>query len=92
MGFVYPVPDFAAALRKFLLFAPEKVLFGTDASAYPGVPGADVHHILTARATRDALYLALAVLVTDGVMDETRAVEMGRAVLRGNAERLYGWK
>jgi predicted TIM-barrel fold metal-dependent hydrolase len=92
MGFLYPVPDFAVVLRKHLTFAPGKLLFGTDAAAYPGVPGADVHHIMTSRATRDALYVALAGLIADGVVDETRAVEMGRAVLRGNAERLYGWK
>jgi hypothetical protein len=42
--------------------------------------------------TRDALYLALAGLVRDGVIDQERAVEMGRAVLRENARRLYGWK
>jgi predicted TIM-barrel fold metal-dependent hydrolase len=92
-GFLYPVPDFAGSLRKFLLFAPEKVLYGTDAASYPSVPGgADVHHLVVSRATRDALYLALAGLVRDGVIDHERAVEMGRGVLRENARRLYGWK
>ncbi len=93
MGFLYPVPDFADVLRKYLLFAPEKVLYGTDASSYPSVPGgADVQHLMLSRATRDALYLALAGLVRDGVIDQERAVEMGRGVLRENARRLYGWK
>lgn len=93
MGFRYPVPDFADALRKYLLLAPEKVLFGTDAISYPSVPGgADVAHVMLSRATRDALYLALAGLVRDGVIDQERAVEMGRGVLRENARRLYGWK
>jgi predicted TIM-barrel fold metal-dependent hydrolase len=92
-GFVDPVPDFAGVLRKYLLFAPEKVLFGTDAASYPSVPGgADVHHLVVSRATRDALYLALAGLVRDGVIDQERAIEMGRGVLRENARRLYGWK
>ena len=54
--------------------------------------GADVQHLMLSRATRDALYVALAGLVRDGVIDETRAVEMGRGVLRENARRLYGWK
>jgi hypothetical protein len=31
-------PDFADMLRVHLLLAPEKVLFGTDAASYPGVP------------------------------------------------------
>jgi predicted TIM-barrel fold metal-dependent hydrolase len=92
-AFVDPVPDFAAVLRTHLRFAPEKVLFGTDAASYPSVPGgADVQHLVLSRATRDALYLALAGLVRDGVIDEERAVEMGRGVLRENARRLYGWK
>ena len=92
-GFLYPVPDVADVLRKYLLFAPEKVLYGTDAASYPSVPGgADVQHLVLSRATRDALYLALAGLVRDGAIDEKTAVEMGRGVLRGNAQRLYGWK
>lgn len=93
IGFLYPVPDFADMLRKYLLFAPEKVLYGTDAASYPSVPGgADVQHVMLSRATRDALYLALAGLVRDGVIDQERAIEMGRGVLRENARRLYGWK
>ena len=93
IGFLYAVPDFADILRKYFLFAPEKVLFGTDASNYPSVPGgADVQHLMLSRATRDALYLALAGLVRDGVIEETRAIDMGRGVLRENARRLYGWK
>ena len=69
------------------------MLFGTDAASYPSVPGgADLQHLMLSRATRDALYLALAGLVRDGVIDETRAIDMGRGVLRENARRLYGWK
>jgi uncharacterized protein len=93
MAFLYPVPAFAEALRVYLLFAPEKVLYGTDAAPYPSVPGgADVQHLMLSRATRDALYLALAGLVRDGVINEDGAVEIGRGVLRENARRLYGWK
>jgi predicted TIM-barrel fold metal-dependent hydrolase len=93
MSFLYPVPDFAAAIRKFLLFAPSKVLFGTDVSNYPGVPGGpDIQHLVLSRSTREAIYLALAGLVEDGIIDEATAIAMGRGILRGNAERLYGWK
>jgi hypothetical protein len=68
-------------------------LYGTDAASYPSVPGgADVQHLMLSRATRDALYVALSGLVRDGVIDEQRAVEMGRGVLRDNARRLHGWK
>jgi predicted TIM-barrel fold metal-dependent hydrolase len=93
IGFLSPVPDFADIFRKYLLFAPERVLFGTDAANYPSqAGGADVQHLILSRATRDALYLALANLVRDGVITEEVATEMGRGVLRENARRLYGWK
>lgn len=93
IGFLSPVPDFADILRTYLLFAPQKVLYGTDAASYPSQPGgADVQHLVLSRATRDALYLALAGLVRDGVIEESRAIAMGRGVLRDNAGRLYRWK
>ena len=93
MPFLYPVPDLAAALRKYLRYAPAKVLFGTDVGGYPGVPvGPEVQHVATSLIARDALYLALADLVRDGFVDMDTAVQMGRGVLRENAERLYGWR
>lgn len=93
LGFIRPVPEFAQILRTYFILAPEKVLYGTDASAYPTFPGgADVHHLIVSRATRDALYLALSGLIRDGVIDERRAIELGRGVLRENARRLHGWK
>ena len=33
IGFLFSVPDFADILRKYFFFAPEKVLFGTDAAS-----------------------------------------------------------
>ena len=93
LGFLRPVPEFAAILRQYLIFAPEKILFGTDAAAYPSVPGgADVHHLVVSRATRDGLYVALSGLIRDGIINERQAIEMGRGVLRENARRLHGWK
>lgn len=47
---------------------------------------------MLSRATRDALYLALAGLVRDGVIDQEHSIRMGRGVLRENARRLYGWR
>lgn len=93
LAFLRPVTDFAAILRQYLIFAPEKVLYGTDAAAYPSMPGgADVLHLVVSRATRDGLYIALNELIRDGVIDERQAIEMGRGVLRENARRLHGWK
>lgn len=89
MPFLYTVPDFAAVLRRAITWAPEKILFATD--AYAGVPGgADVHHIATSRMAREAIALALTGLVRDGVVDQERAIAIGKGVLQGNARRLYG--
>jgi hypothetical protein len=92
MTFVYPIPDLADVLRKVLTFAPEKLLFSTDAGSYPTIPvGADLHHVAVSRSAREALALALTGLVRDGVVDLETANKMGENALRGNAERLYGW-
>lgn len=92
MPFLYPVPEMAEAIRKVLTFAPEKLLFGTDVGPYPSIPvGPEVQHVALSRAAREALSLALAGLVRDGVVDFEAAVRMGENALRGNAERLYGW-
>ena len=93
LGFLRPVPELADILRKYFLFAPDKVLFGTDAGNAPSVPGgADVQHIIVSRTVRDALYLALSGLIRDGVISEKEASQIGRGVLRENARRLHGWK
>lgn len=91
-AFLLPVPDLAAELRVYLLSAPGKVLFGTDAAGYPWVPlGPEVQHAALVRDLREALYVALAGLIRDEVIDLDQAVEIGKDFLRGNAERLYGW-
>ena len=91
LPFLYPVPELARALRKYLTYAPEKVLFGTDVGAYPGVPvGPEVQHIAQSRVLREALALALAGMVGDGQVDLEQATQMGHGVLRENARRLYG--
>jgi hypothetical protein len=59
---------------------------------YPSVPvGPEVQHVVLTAKLRRALYRALASLVEDGTIDLETAVELGRGVLRGNAERLHGF-
>ena len=88
----YPPPDLAAMLRTFILAAPKRILFGTDATTFPGVPGgAEVAHIARSEVTREALYMTLAGLVRDGVLDVDGALSIGRDILADNARRLYGW-
>jgi len=82
----------AETLRAWLEWYPEKVMFGTD--AYSEGPmcltGWEEKEWLAARTSREALALALTGMMVDGEITRTRALELARLVLRGNAERLYG--
>lgn len=90
LPFLYPIPDLAAALRKYLTFAPTRTLFSTDAGGSPTVPiGPEVQHLVLVPAAREALALALSDLVRDGVWDEATAIKVGQGVLRDNARRLH---
>lgn len=91
MGWYSP-PDLAPILRTFVLGNPARILFGTDAAVFPGVPGgAEVAHLARSEVTREALYLALAGIVRDGVIGLDKAITFGRWVLADNARRLYKW-
>lgn len=75
MPFLYPPAEMAQVLRTYLLFAPEKLLFGTDPMPAPMVPvGPEVAHLMLCRVLSPELALAI-----------------GKGVLRGNAQRLHGW-
>lgn len=89
---ILPIPELAQALRTYVLYAPERTLFGTDAPPSPvGLAGADVTQVVLSAKLREALSVALASLVRDGVLDLDSAVTFGRGVLYDNAARLYGW-
>lgn len=89
LPFVYEVPRLAEIQRDFLRHAPEKVLFGTDVQLVP--VGPEIQHIALTRHAREALYLALAGMVHDQLVDRESAVRIGRGVIRENAQRLFGW-
>lgn len=81
----------ASVLRDWLEAFPEKVLFGTD--LFPGDGAYDWEEIgwQTAETGREALAIALTGMMQDGEITRAKAVEIARAVLRGNALKLYGW-
>ena len=83
----------ATTLRYWLEWYPEKILYGTDLS--PGSsPEIDWEEIAwqTNDTARRALGLALTGMLRDGEITRAQAVAMARAVLRGNAERMYGFE
>ncbi|MGA7887409.1 MAG: amidohydrolase family protein, partial [Acidobacteriaceae bacterium] len=79
-------------LREWLEFEPEKVLFGTDGYPYSDELGWAESVWLANRDARQALGIALTGMVRDGEISRDRAIEIARLVLRGNAERLYGFR
>lgn len=86
-----PPRDLAANIRTYLSYSPQSVLFGTDASSFPHVPGGpEVQHHVLSRRLRHALADALAQMVAQDEITPDQAIAMGQGVLRGNAQRLYG--
>jgi predicted TIM-barrel fold metal-dependent hydrolase len=79
----------AEALRDWLEWYPEKVLFGTD--LYPGSGAYDWEEIgwQTSETARQALGIALTGMLLDGEITLRRANEIARMVLRENALNLY---
>ena len=82
----------ARAIREWLEFVPEKVMFATD--AYPYSPEMDWEESgwMAADTGRQALAMALSGMMDDGEITSARAVDLARMVLRGNAIRLYGFE
>lgn len=88
---LYP-RDLAATIRAWLEFAPEKVLFGTDAFAMTPEVGWEEVGWLSNKTGREALAIALTGMLRDGEITHERASELARMVMHGNAARLYGIK
>lgn len=89
MSLAYPPERLADVLRDWLTQFPEKVLFGSDASAF----GPDLGWEVAAQAgtdnVRQALALALTQMVNAGEVSRSRAEEIATMVMRTNASRLY---
>jgi uncharacterized protein len=76
-------------LREWLELYPEKVLYGTDAYPYSQSMGWEEAAFMANRNIRESLGIALTGMLRDNEISPTRAAELARGVLRGNAETLY---
>jgi predicted TIM-barrel fold metal-dependent hydrolase len=76
-------------LREWLEFAPEKVLFGTDAYPYSEEMGWEQSGWIANDTTRQALGLALTEMVNDGEITGIAPFELAHMVLHDNAAKLY---
>jgi predicted TIM-barrel fold metal-dependent hydrolase len=79
----------AGTLREWLEFVPEKVMFATDAYPYSDEMGWEESAVMTARAGRKALAIALTAMLRDGEITRARARELALMVMRENARSLY---
>jgi len=86
---LYP-QDVAKILKEWFTFAPEKILFGTDAIVIDEMVGAEETYWLATETARQALALALSEMVQEGRCDEAEALRMARLLLHDNAAKLYG--
>ncbi len=82
----------AEALRGWLAYVPEKVLFATDAYPFSKDLGWEEAGLIAADASRDALGRALTAMMRDGEITRERAVELATMVMRENARKLYNLK
>ncbi len=80
----------AKDLRLLLESAPEKVLYGTDASPFSDTIGWEETAAASAKFNRQALGLAVTGMIEDGEITTERGKRLVHMVLRDNARQLYG--
>ncbi|MBZ5678855.1 MAG: amidohydrolase family protein [Acidobacteriia bacterium] len=81
---------FKGTLKMWLETFPDKITFGTDCFPYNQVLGAEESYWLGAESSRVALAAALAEMVSEGEINEARALELAHAYLHDTAVKLYG--
>jgi hypothetical protein len=80
---------FKDTLKMWLETFPDKITFGTDCFPYNQVLGAEESYWLGVQSSRTALAAALAEMVSENEVTETRALEMAHAYLHDTAVKLY---
>jgi hypothetical protein len=86
---LYP-SQFKDVLKQLLTLYPDKMMYGSDAFPFNDALGAEESMWLAARTTRTGLAAALAELVEEGAISESKALQLGQNYLHDNAARLYG--
>ena len=89
MTLAYSPSTVAAVLRGWLTQFPEKVLFGSDATALGPDMGWELAAWVGTRNARTALAVALTDMLRDGEVTRPRAKEIATMVMRRNASDLY---
>lgn len=86
--FTYP-DEFHRILRLWLETFPDKIVFGSDTFPLSDAIGAEEGYWLAAGSARKALAAALAEMVSEGEINEDKAIQMAHAYLHDTAARIY---
>ena len=78
-----------AVLKQFLTLYPDKMMFGSDSFPFNDALGAEESFWIATHTTRTALAAALAELMEENAITESKAMEMARNYLHDTAEKLY---
>lgn len=89
MTLAYAPGRLAGVLKEWLSQYPEKVLFGSDATALGPDLGWELTAWIAVRNGRAALAQALSDMIRSGEISRARAEEIATMVMRTNAGRLY---
>jgi hypothetical protein len=90
MGYyVYP-SELKNILKQWISLYPERMMFGSDAFPFNDAVGAEETFWLAVRSARTAVAEALAELVAENAISESKALELARMYLHDNAANLYG--
>jgi hypothetical protein len=92
MGYyVYP-SELKNILKQWISLYPEKIMFGSDAFPFNEAVGAEETFWLAVRSARTAVAEALAELVAENAITESKALEFAHMYLHDNAAKIYGDK
>src|SRR6202045_2836272 len=92
MGYyVYP-SELKNILKQWISLYPEKIMFGSDAFPFNDAVGAEETFWLAVRSARTAVAEALAELVAENALSESKALELAQLYLHDNAAKIYGDK
>lgn len=86
----YPA-EAARALRLYLEAAPQKVLYGSDASPLSDAVGWEETAWIGSKTGRLTLGMALTGMLQDSEITKDRALQLTHMVMRENARTLYGF-
>ena len=86
---IYTPAALAGTLRNWLLQYPEKVLYGSDASAFGPDAGWEMSAWIGTTTGRQALAIALSEMIRNGEVSRPRAEQIATMVMRTNAVQLY---